>query len=159
MNQKFIKKQFKLVGVEGKINFNGDYPQQIAQLQEQLFSRLDEIEFIINQDSYTAYWYYKSDCSYVNQEPEIYYLAAMEVSKIEQVPSGIVSVILPESEFVVFEENERGEVGGPHGYVYSTYLPESGRELNPVIPGDLEIYPSRYHIEQNDICEIYIPIK
>jgi hypothetical protein len=50
MEHKFLTKQFKLVGVEEKINFNGDFPEQIATLQEKLFSRLNEIKNIINPD-------------------------------------------------------------------------------------------------------------
>ncbi len=159
MEHKFLTKEFKLVGVEEKIDFNGDFPEQIATLQEKLFSRLNEIKNIINPDSYTAFWFYKTNCNGASQEADVYYLAAMEVSEIELVPEGFISKNVSRSEYAVFNEKARGEIGGPEGYAYTTWLPQSGRELNHEVAGDFEIYNSRYGIGPECECEIYIPIK
>lgn len=158
MEHKFLTKQFKLVGVEEKIDFNGDFPNQIATLQKKLFSRLNEIKNIISTDSYTAFWFYKTNHNTAILEAEIYYLAAVEVSEIELVPEGFISKNVPRSEYVVFNEKVRGEIGGTEGYAYTTWLPESGREINHEVAGDFEIYNSRYNIGPECECEIYIPI-
>ena len=37
-------------------------------------------------------------------------------------------------------EPRHGELGGPGGYAYRTWLPQSGNRLNRAVGGDLEIY-------------------
>lgn len=159
MFNRFLSKEFKLVGVESRINFNEDFTKTIEGLQERLFCKIDGIKNIINPDSYTAFWFYKTSCCTSNQEPDIYYFAAVEVTEIDDVPEGLTSKIVPKSEYAVFSEKRRGEVGGPEGYAYTTWLPGSGRQLNVEISGDFEVYQSRYNIGPECECEIYIPIK
>lgn len=159
MENRFLTKEFKLVGVEEKINFNGDFAKTIENLQGKLFNKIDGIKNIIDPDSYTAYWFYKSSCCTLNQEPDVYYFAAVEVNEIDSIPEGLTSKIVPKSEYVVFNEKRRGEIGGPEGYAYIEWLPNSGRGFNEEISGDFEVYHSRTNIGPKCECEIYIPIK
>lgn len=159
MEHRFLTKEFKLIGVEEKINFYEDFTEIIVSLQERLFNEVNNIKNMVNDNSYIAYWYRRIDQSTINEEPDTYYFAAVEVNEIEDIPDGLKSKVIPKSEYVVFNEKRRGEVGGPEGYAYTSWLPNSGRELNNEVAGDLEVYHSRDNIGYESECEIYIPIK
>ncbi|WP_425447328.1 AraC family transcriptional regulator [Dethiothermospora halolimnae] len=157
MEPKFIKKEFKLIGVEGEVNFSGNFVKTIDSLQKELFDKLDSIRDINNTNAFIAYWYYKSNGT--NKEPLCYYFAAVEVDNMESIPKGLVSKIIPESNYAVFNEKRRGEIAGPNGYAYKVWLPTSDKELNEHIPGDFEVYSDINNIGADTPCEIYIPIK
>ncbi|WDV48023.1 helix-turn-helix domain-containing protein [Clostridiaceae bacterium M8S5] len=157
MEPRFIKKGFKLIGVEGEVNFNGNFVKTITFLNERLLDSYKSISYLANPNSFIAYWYYK--LSKDNVEPVCYYLASVEVSNLDKIPKGLISKIIPESNYVVFDEKRRGEVAGPNGYAYNIWLPSSGKELNQAIPGDFEVYSDRNNIGPDSPCKIYIPIE
>lgn len=158
MEIKFLSKEFRLVGAEGKIGFNEDFSKTIENLQKKLFNKINDIQNIINPDSYTAYWFYKSNCYSENQEPDVYYFAAVETNEKNSDAHGLVTKIIPKSNYAVFNEIHRGEVGGASGYGYKVWFPASGEELNEAVPGDLEVYKDINEIGPNSKCKIYIPI-
>lgn len=157
MEPRLIKKSFILVGLEDEVDFNGNFVNTITSLQESLFAKLDSIKNSVNSDCYIAYWYYKSKEGM--EEPVCCYFAGLETSDLENIPEGLLSKSIPESNYAVFDEKRRGEVAGPNGYAYRIWLPASGRELNEAIPGDFEMYPDRYNIGPDCPCKIYIPVK
>lgn len=157
MEPRFIRKDFKLIGVEGEINFNGNFVKTITLLNERLFNKFSSITNLVNPSSFIAHWYYKSNNN--NEEPVCYYFASVEVRDLENIPEGLISKIIPESNYAIFDEKKRGEIAGPNGYAYKIWLPTSGKELNQAIPGDFEFYTDRHNIGPNSPCKIYIPIK
>lgn len=157
LDPEFTEKEFRLVGVEGKINFNEDFTKTIIALQEKLISSFCKIYDILIPERFIAYWYYKWDSNNPNQEPTVYYFASTEVKNICSI-EGLVTKVIPKSMYAVFNETHRGEVGGSDGYAYKVWLPAAGRELNEVVPGDFEIYSDIKDIGPNSKCKIYIPI-
>ncbi len=157
MEPRFIKREFKLVGIEGEVSFDGNFELTLNSLQESFFNKLDSITNKINPTTYIAHWFYRSREG--NQEPLCYYFASVEVSSYEDIPEGLILKTIPESNYAVFDEKRRGEIAGPNGYAYKIWLPTSGRELNEAIPGDFEIYSDSHNIGPDTECEIYIPIK
>jgi AraC family transcriptional regulator len=154
----FDNREFKLLGIEEEIDFSKDFVKTIISLQEKLFIRLSQIKGIIAVDRYIAYWYYKWNDGIANQEPSIYYFAAVELNQYPKDTNGLTAKVLPKSNYAVFNEMRRGEVGGPEGYAYKVWLPSSSKELNEAIPGDLEVYSNINDIGPNSNCNIYIPI-
>lgn len=157
MEPDFIRRGFMLAGIEEEVDFNGNFVKTITSLQKRLFNKLHSIKNAVNPDSFIAYWYYKSaeGC----EVPACCYLAAVEVSSLEDIPERLTVKVIPDSNFAVFNEKRRGEVAGPNGYAYRIWLPTTDRELNEDIPGDFEIYSDRRNIGPDSPCRIYIPVK
>jgi predicted transcriptional regulator YdeE len=82
----------------------------------------------------------------------------VEVNHYHDDINGLTAKVLPKSNYAIFNEMHRGEVGGSDGYAYKVRFPYSGKELNGAIPGDLEVYSNINDIGSNSKCDIYIPI-
>lgn len=158
LNPKFEKHEFKLIGIEEKIDLSVDFTKTIISLQEKLLGRLSEVKDISSLNEYIAFWYYKWDADKVNENPDIYYFGAVEAGELDCNINGLITKILPKSNYAIFNEMRRGEVGGPDGFAYKIWFPNSGKELNEEILGDLEVYYNIKDIGPNSKCKIYIPI-
>lgn len=154
----FVKKSFKLLGIESKINLDDDFTTTIQHLQQKLFSKLMKVKNSIISNSYVGFWYYKWDDSLPAKAPSIWYLASVEIDDINEVPSGMIIKSIVESKYAVFDEKRRGEIAGGEGYAYKVWLPDSRYTLNENIPGDFEVYPNRLDISSTSPCKIHIPI-
>ena len=84
--------------------------------------------------------------------------AGVEVSGLADAPGGMVAKVLPLSRYAVFREQQRGQIGGPEGYAYTTWLPQSGCRFNDEVAGDLEVYSTGTAGDPTAECDIYIPI-
>jgi AraC family transcriptional regulator len=93
-----------------------------------------------------------------------YYLAALPVSSLEEIPMELVGKTLPASEYAVF--THKGPLAGKtknikdtYAYAYGTWLPNSPY-MNP-FAFDFEYYDERYKGNDNPESEIdvYIPIR
>lgn len=88
-----------------------------------------------------------------------YYLAAVPVTKLDEIPMPLVGKTIPAAEYAVF--SHRGPVAGLkqlYGYAYGTWLPSSGYE-NPY-NYDFEYYGKDFAGDGPDaLTEIWIPVK
>jgi len=95
---------------------------------------------------------------------QFYYLAALPVAKLENIPMEMVGKTLPASDYAVFTHSgalvgESKTIKDTYGYAYGTWLPQSGYE-NP-FGFDFEFYGERFHGNQDPTSEIevWIPIR
>lgn len=158
LNPKFIEREFKLTGIEEEINLSSDFVKTIISLQERLINSLGGINHIAAPEEYIAYWYYKWDENKMDQEPAVYYFASVKTNETNCNIDGLITKAIPKSNYAVFNEIRRGEVGGAEGYGYKVWFPVSGKELNEAVPGDFEVYEDINDIGPNSKCKIYIPI-
>jgi predicted transcriptional regulator YdeE len=103
-------------------------------------------------------WYPKFQSDLPMSEPTTMFFTGVEVAPGTISLEGMAIKALPESLYAVFEEHQRGVIGGPNGAAYRMWLPNSGYVLNDAIPGDLEDYPDVEHVGYHDVCKIWIPI-
>lgn len=158
MNPNMTVKQFTLIGMEAKIDLNTDFSVQIQELTNAIKSRFHEITSAGDSARIINYWYMKFEQSACLNEPSTCFFTGIEAPSDAVVPNGMTLQKLPSSLYAVFKEKQRGTVGGPEGYAYRLWLPDSGYALNDDIPGDFEVYPDSVHIGYDDACEIYIPV-
>lgn len=148
MNAEIIKKKFLLVGLETKIDFNTDFSKTLDDLRNTLRQNLNQISNAVTPVRMVGFW-----------QPGGVYFTGAQVSEVEAVTKDFVIKDLPESLFAKFREEQRGTVGGPGGYAYSRWLPESGYWVNEELPGDFEIFDDMKHCGENDGCDILLPIR
>lgn len=158
MQPQIVKKQFNLIGLECEIDLNSDFSSQLAALTDALLMRVGEIPALLPPPHIVNMWYPKFEDGASDAEPATCFFTGVEAAPDAPLPEGFIGKRLPESLFAVFVEQQRGTVGGPDGYAYQSWLPDSGYLLNDQIPGDLEEYPDLVYIGYDAACRIYIPI-
>ncbi len=142
---KIEKKQFKLIGVNKFVKWGDDFEQIMKKARAELQSYINEIKNTVNSSERIQYFY-----SETGMQDGYNYLQCVEVTDVSDVPEGLISRVLIESEYAFFVSDE-GEGGD---YARSTWLPKSGYKENYGVFGDLEII----NIDTN-ICEFWLPVK
>ncbi len=155
----FETKVFKLIGVESEIDLNGDFSPVINGLWRRLRERRAEILTVVQPEAWVGYWYTKWADGVPGENPKVWFMAAVEVESLANLPEGLTEKALPLSSYAVFREKQRGEMGGPEGYAYQTWLPQSSYECNYEVNGDLEVYRTGIPEGPYTPADIYIPIK
>jgi AraC family transcriptional regulator len=87
------------------------------------------------------------------------YLAAVEVTSLEELPMDMVARKIPASTYAVFTVHGAIEAIGPaFRQIYDTWLPSSGYELRH--PYDFELYDERFNLAEPDksAMDIYVPV-
>jgi len=86
------------------------------------------------------------------------YVAAIPVSKVEDVPPGMVVCDIPAATFAKF--THRGpimDIGHTVAYIWGTWVPQSGLELRNL--PDLELYDERFDpVSESGEVDIFVPI-
>lgn len=90
---------------------------------------------------------------------ECLYIAGTEVTKLESVPAGMMSLTIPAGRYAVF--THVGLLDGLEQtmkYIYGTWLPASGCKLRPA--PDIETYDHRFnpHSDKSEMG-IWIPVE
>lgn len=155
----FETKVFQFIGVESEIDLGGDFSPAINGLWKRLRERRAEIVNAVQPEAWVGYWYTKWADGVPGENPTVWFMAAMEAESLVDVPEGLTGKALPLSSYAVFREKQRGEMGGPEGYAYQTWLPQSNYECNYEVNGDLEIYRTGSPEGPLTPADIYIPIR
>lgn len=158
MHPEIILKQFTLLGIETQVDLNTDFTAQIIGLTNAFQQRISEIQSTLPPLRIINMWYPQFNSDSPTSEPVTIFFTGVEVSRQTTPPGGMVMKTFPESLYAVFLEKQRGIIGGPEGYAYKTWIPNSGYLLNDRIPGDLEEYADTVHVGYEDLCKIWIPI-
>lgn len=139
---------FNLVGM---IYFGENKNGEIPQLWTDFGSRIGRIG---HRSSASAYGFCFMDDA---ASPNFWYMAAVPVGELRDIPGEMVAKTVPASTFAVFTHNGPiSALGETYAYAYKTWLPASGFELAGAF--DLEHYPPEYSRE-NPVLEIYIPVR
>jgi AraC family transcriptional regulator len=144
------KEAFKVVGLyyRGK-NENSEIPQMWGTFM----SRAGEVKHMV-QFPNAAY----GVCDNMDHETgEFDYVAAFEVSQVEDVPEGMVGLEIPGGTYAVFTCT-LPTLGETFDHVYQVWLPKSGyqRACGP----EFELYDEQFSTDEPDSpMYIYIPVK
>ena len=155
----FETKVFQLIGIESEIDLSGDFSPVIDELWKRLRDRRAEIVTAVQPEAWVGYWYTKWADGVPGKNPKVWFMAAVEAESLASVPEGLMGKSLPLSSYAVFREKQRGEMGGPEGYAYQTWLPQSDYEYNYEVNGDLEVYRTGIPEGTFTPADIYIPIR
>jgi AraC family transcriptional regulator len=89
---------------------------------------------------------------------EMQYIAAVRVSKVDEIPTGMVERTVPAGTFAVF--THRGpiqKIGTSVGEIYRDWLPQSAFRHAGI--ADIELYDYRFHGDREDSeMEIWISV-
>jgi RNA polymerase sigma factor (sigma-70 family) len=155
----FETKVFQLIGVESEIDLSKDFSPMINGLWNRLQERRAEIVAAVQPEAWIGYWYTKWADGVPGKNPKVWFMAAVEVESLANIPEGLTGKALPLSSYAVFREKQRGEIGGPEGYAYQTWLPQSDYDCNYEVNGDLEVYRTGIPEGSSTPADIYIPIR
>ena len=155
MEVKIITRQaFKIIG---RRYFGENKNQEIKQLWDIFLPRMESIKRRINNNiSYGICYPVEGE----NNDGAFEYIAAVEVSDLDDIPAEMVGKTIPTRKYAVF--THKGSVDKiPETYqaIYAVWQPKSGYEL--IKAPDFEYYDQRFdpdHPEASEL-DIYIPIK
>jgi len=155
----FETKVFQLIGIESEIDLSEDFSPVINGLWKRLRERRAEIVTAVQSEAWIGYWYTKWADGVPGKNPKVWFMASVETESLANIPEGLMGKALPLSSYAVFREKQRGEMGGPEGYAYQTWLPQSDYECNYEVNGDLEVYRTGIPEGPFTPADIYIPIR
>jgi predicted transcriptional regulator YdeE/DNA-binding transcriptional MerR regulator len=152
MEPKVITKPaFMVVGMQyvGK-NEN----QEISQMWGRFNPRVPEIKNIIEGNAYGV-----CDMIEVAEAGAFEYVAGFEVSRIEDLPEGMIAFIVPEQKYAVFEHRGSLEsLRSTYEYIHQAGLSQSG--FHHAKGPELEVYDDKFKdFSPDSIFYIYIPIE
>ncbi|WP_409343482.1 GyrI-like domain-containing protein [Paenibacillus sp. MBLB4367] len=91
--------------------------------------------------------------------PHYHYIAAAQVSSLEDIPEGLFGRSVPAATYAVFTRRmPLSELHKAFRYVYDEWLPQSGYEIDPAVGADFEYYPEPVADHEHALIEIYLPI-
>lgn len=94
-----------------------------------------------------------------NSDDNFTYVCCKEVKNFDFIPEGMIAKVVPSSRYAVFTHQGNVEnLGETYDYIYGSWLPKSGYEINGV-KHDFELYDERFDNSPSSEMEIYIPIK
>jgi AraC family transcriptional regulator len=155
MDAKIITKQtFKVIGMS---YFGENKNREISQLWDVFLPRRESIKSRINPTlSYGICYPVEGK----NNDAAFEYIAAVEVSDLQDLPAEMVGRTIPTRKYAVF--THRGSVDKileTYQAIYAVWQPKSGYEL--IKAPDFEYYDERFYPDNPEVSEldIYIPIK
>jgi AraC family transcriptional regulator len=153
----FIERnEFMLIGIE---DYTKNDFEIINKCWSTLYSRIDEIKNRINTDTVYGFQDYSKDFDIVNLS--FNYIAAVEVSSLDNIPEGMTGKLIPASKYAVFTQfGPKRELSKVIRYIYTMWFSESDYELNDDVCGDFEYYDKQWDCNEHSCkVDIYIPIK
>lgn len=139
---------FKTVGLSyvGK-NQNGEIPQMWSVFNQ----RMGEIK-ASSEEEYFGLCFSEPKGA---KEGEFEYVSAALVADAKDIPDGMVYREVPELKYAVFTHHGKlDKLGETYGYIYNTWLPQSGYKLHPS-KFDMEVYDEDF-AQGKDESKFYI---
>lgn len=159
MKPKIIKlSEFKIAGLRKEVTLK-TANERIQKLWQEFLPRIKEINARENHwESYGVCEY--CDLQNFGEETPYHELVSVAVPSLENLPKGMVGKVIPASRYAVFtHKGPTKNLRMTYDYIYKTWLPNSGYELNP--HDDFELYDHRFKGVDSPESEIdiYLPIK
>ncbi len=92
---------------------------------------------------------------------ELYYVAGIEVDRLDDIPEGMLGHVVPEANYAVF--THRGPISRlaeTYHHIYDTWIPSSDRELDQSDHPTVEWYDERFDpASETSEMEIWIPLE
>jgi AraC family transcriptional regulator len=145
----------KLVGKKITMSWANN---QISELWSGFMPRRSEIANRVSEDLISMQVYSEFHFANFRMTNEFQKWAAAEVSDFEDIPEGLETFILPSGLYAVFHYHGSSNDSSIFQYIFSTWLPKSGFELDD--RPHFEILGSRYRNNSPESEEfIHIPIQ
>lgn len=137
---------FTVVGLE---YFGDNKLGEIASLWPVFNEREEEVENKIADGSYGV-------CSEMDEKGNFSYVCCVKVSKLDEIPQGMVTKVVPQGKYGVFTfTGDLSNLQAFYGNIYQNWLAENKFELD--MRPDFEHYDRRFM--EDGTFDIYIPIK
>lgn len=151
-----VKNEFTVIGMECKISQEekeaGFNP--IIGLWQEFNSRRSEIKNAIPD---VCFGLTPNEHMYDEKQS---YIAAVQVTKVDEVPEGMVSRTVPAAKFAVFTiKGKVSELGKQFDFIFGKWIPESEYEIDMV--DSIEVFGEKAKDmnSENYEFELYIPVK
>lgn len=130
-----------------------------AELWKSFMQRRSEISNRIGSDLFSMQIYHQYYFGSFSPQNEFEKWAAIEVSDFDNIPAGFDSFLLPGGKYAVFHYKGEASKGAEiFGYIFGTWLPRSGFELDN--RPHFELLGAKYSNHSPDSEEeIWIPVK
>jgi AraC family transcriptional regulator len=153
----YTQAQMQLVGMRtsffGADSEKNNIAERLPPLWQQFLARLSEIEHTVGGTCYGVVRQLRANSD------ELEYFCAIEVSELASIPAGMLALTNPAATYARFAH--RGAVkliDGTVNYIYSTWLPRSGREHS--YAADLEFYGAAYSpTSEQSLMHYAIPLE
>lgn len=152
MEPKFVTKPaFLTVGLR---YFGKNEHGEIKTMWDEFNKRYDEIKDKV--DTHECY----GVCSAMDESGAFEYVAAAPVSKVDNLPQGMVVRLVPAQEYAVFVHvGALDTLGKTYDYIYNGWLPQSGFDYVSS-SHDFELYNDDFKMGDPDSkFYIYVPVK
>ena len=150
------KAAFKIVGVE---RYTGEGISAIQDAWDEFGKRIPEIAHRVLPLGVYGFEDYSRDFVMTPGEfPKFYYIAALEVDSLDDIPPGMVGRDVPAANYATFRY--QGPVAGISAFfrsIYDEWLPASGYQLDPQVNADFE-RPQPHGDNGEADEEIWLPI-
>lgn len=147
-----FKEEFTVVGMKCSTTLKNN---KIPQLWDEFLLRIHEIK---NRSDDKITLGVSEFCKNPHDE-EFTYFACVPVTKIDEIPEGMVAKTIPANYYaVVTHKGSLDTLGHVYDYVYDDWLPQSDYELAK--SDDFEVYDERFlgPEDENSEVDIYISI-
>ena len=147
------KDTFKVIGLK---YYGENQNKEITKLWDDFLPKMDSIKNRINLSTCYGICYPEEDHTKKNFE----YIAAVEVSDIDDIPEGMVGRTIPKQTYAVFtHKGSLDNLTETYQAIYAIWQPKSGREL--IKAPDFEFYDERFHADnpEKSALDLYIPIQ
>ncbi len=128
--------------------------QEISQMWGRFNPRVPEVKNIIGGNAYGV-----CDMVEVAEEGAFEYVAGFEVSRIEDLPEGMIAFMVPEQKYAVFEHwGSLAALRNTYEYIHQVGLSKSG--YHHAKGPELEVYDDKFKdFSPDSVFYIYIPIE
>jgi AraC family transcriptional regulator len=148
------KQAFKIIGIR---YFGENKNKEITQLWDVFLPRMESIKSRINNTVSYGVCYPVEGKS---NDAAFEYIAAVEVSDLQDIPAEMVGKTIPTQKYAVFtHKGSVDKILETYQAIYAAWQPKSGYEL--IKAPDFEYYDERFNPDHPEASEldIYIPIK
>jgi len=123
---------------------------EISQMWGNFHPRIPEIKHMLNGPAYGV--------CFPNSQGLIDYVAAFPVSKLADIPQGMVGKEIPAQTYVMFESHGIPDIGPTYQRILKEWMPKSGYQ--PGDGPDFEYYPDTFNPDEPEsVLYIYFPIQ
>ena len=151
-----IKKKFLLAGFEIAMDLSKGFADEMLWIQSELKRTVERISDKTEPMRLIGFWQpwqaFMAEPDPLNLS-KCKYFFGVEVSSLDGIPSCCVAKAIPESEYALCREQHRGTAPKAEMYAVADHMP------NYEIAGDFEIFDDFGHLNENDPCDVLVPIK
>lgn len=143
---------FKVVGMR---YFGENKNNEIPELWDEFIRRSNEVKN--RRNNFTSYGICQA-LPEMTESDSFYYIAGVEVDEMKDIPTGMISIVVPAARYVVFtHRGPTSSLDKTYEYIYGTWFPKS--KYKPLGTIDFEMYNEKFTNKEDSSMYIYIPVE